>query len=103
MSAMDPRLLVGIFSAIIVTYITIISIYSWVSKHMSKSNIHAEGDKLVYKDVCTLTEESNIREHNKLSDCIEGAEERTKERFEDLIRRMENGFKEVKDLIRNHK
>lgn len=81
---MDTRIIVG---AIISVFSAIIGVIYWVIKSR---------DKLVYKDVC----ESDRR---GLGDCIEHAEEMCSQRYSELTKRMDAGFKEVKELIRNQK
>lgn len=98
---MDWRIITAVFSAIIGVYVTLILYYRWVSKHTSDNSIHPTKSALVYTAVCEQVQKANDTEHRHLEDCLEAEEERTGERFHELKTDMSNGFKEIKQCIRD--
>lgn len=84
MDSFSIKLIVGLAVSL---FTTVIGVIYWVIKSR---------DKLVYKDVCES-------ERRRLGDCIEHAEEMCSQRYKELTKQMDTGFKEVKELIRNQK
>ena len=54
----------------------------------------------VSKEVCAEVQKANTQAHERLEDCLEGAETRCGERFESLKGDMQREFDEVKKLLR---
>lgn len=79
MPEIDSKILLGIAGLIT-------GIYGWLFKHLF--------GKVQFKDVCAA-------KHKGLDDCIEAEERRNTERYEALDKKIDNGFREVKELIRN--
>lgn len=100
---MDWRIVVAFVSALISVYIALILYYRWVSKHTSDSSIHPSKDALVYGDVCEQVQITNKTEHQHLGGCIEAQEARTEKKFVELKTDMNNGFKDLKQCVRDIK
>jgi len=73
--------------AVLGLYGTVIGVIYWVNRSRNE---------LVYKDVCKS-------ERKRIDDCIEGAVERSEQRYAELKSDMLRGFEEIKELIRNQK
>lgn len=71
----------------------------WFMKLLSK--LFSKNDSGVSKETCTAIHKANDEAHENLEDCIEGAEKRTTERFNELKADMRLGFTEVKQLIKD--
>ncbi|HDZ62472.1 MAG TPA: hypothetical protein ENH40_04940 [Nitrospirae bacterium] len=71
----------------------------WLTKLLTK--LFGKNGMYVLKDTCMAIQKANDQAHDNLEDCIEGAERRTQEKFEELKTDMRLGFTEVKQLIRD--
>ena len=80
MPEIDSKILLGIAGLIT-------GIYGWLFKHLF--------GKVQFKDVCAAT-------HKGLDDCIEAEERRNTERYEALDKKIDKGFTDLKQLIRNN-
>lgn len=85
MPEMDNKILVGLVGLIA-------GVYGWLLKHLSNSKKHPCADKLVYQDLCG-------ERSKRLEDCIEAEVRASKERYETLAKKVDDGFKEIKGLI----
>jgi len=88
---MDTRSLIYVISGV---FGAIIGVYVWVAKHIAARKKHPCSDDLVFKDVC---EERSGR----LQDCIESEVRFSKERYETLTKKIDDGFKEIKEELKN--
>ena len=80
MAEIDSKILIGIFGLIT-------TVYGWLFKHLF--------GKVQFKDVCAA-------KHKGLEDCIEAEERRNTERYETLTKKVDDGFRELKQLVRNN-
>jgi hypothetical protein len=80
MAEIDSKILLGIVGLIT-------TVYGWLFKHLF--------GKVQFKDVCAA-------KHKGLEDCIEAEEKRNTERYEALDKKIDAGFKELKQLVRNN-
>ena len=99
---MDWRILAVVISSLTCVFGALILYYRWVSKHTSDSTIHPIKTSLVATDVCVQVQKTNETAHAHLSDCIEGQERRTGERFTELKEDMHRGFAELKRCIHDN-
>ncbi len=72
----------------------IIGVYLWVARHITNSNRHPSRKDIVFKDVCES-------EKKRIEDCIESEAKLSKERFDTLVKKVDDGFRDIKVLIRN--
>ena len=77
----------------------IIGLYAFFIKHVTSSNRHPKGDKMVYSDVCAARGKLNKQAHEYLKEGIEAAISRSDEKHQELKADMKAGFSEIKDLI----
>ena len=80
MAEFDNKILIGVFGLIA-------GIYGWILRHLIA--------KVQFKDVCAA-------KHKGLEDCIEAEERRNTERYEALDKKIDEGFRELKQLVRNN-
>ena len=80
MAEIDSKILLGIAGLIT-------TVYGWLFKHLF--------GKVQFKDTCAAT-------HKGLDDCIEAEERRNTERYEALDKKIDKGFEEIKQLVRNN-
>ena len=73
-----------------------IALFGWIARHISNTKKHPCKDDIVFQDVCD-------ERSKRLEDCIENEVEVSKERYETLTKKVDDGFKEVKALIRNNR
>ena len=76
MAEINGRILIGIFGLIT-------GIYGWLFKHLF--------GKVQFKDVCAA-------KHQGINDCLEAEEKRNTERYEVLVKSID----ELKQLVRNN-
>jgi hypothetical protein len=81
---MNDRILI---TAVIALFSTIIGVIFWVSKSRAK---------MVFKDVCE-------EKAGRLNDCIENEVRSSKERYENLVKKVDMGFKELKQELKNNR
>jgi len=83
MASIDDKTLFGILALFA-------GIYGWLIKHLSNSNRHPNADKIVFHDVC-------LERNKRLEDCIENEIKQSKERYDNLIKAID----ELKAMIKN--
>lgn len=85
----------GIDNRILLALTALIAgVYGWLIKHLSNSKKHPCADNLVYRDTCEQTVK-------RLEDCIEGQVKLETMRYEALTKRVDEGFADLKELIKN--
>lgn len=73
----------------------LVALFGWLAKHISNTKKHPCKDDIVFQDVCD-------ERSRRLQDCIENEVTVSKERYETLAKKVDDGFREVKELIRNN-
>jgi len=73
----------------------LVALFGWLAKHISNTKKHPCKDDIVFGDVCD-------ERSRRLQDCIENEVKVSKERYETLAKKVDDGFRDVKELIRNN-
>lgn len=79
----------------------IVGVYVWASRHINQRDKHPCATDLVYRDVCEQVQKAASSERARNREEITEAHHLMTERFGELKTDMKEGFKEVKELIRN--
>jgi hypothetical protein len=93
---MEVKYIILFFGALATAYLAIIALYRWVSGHMSNARTHPSKQDIVYKDVCD-------ERSKRLEDCIESEVATSRERYELLTKKIDDGFSDLKQQIRNRR
>lgn len=72
---------------------TILGVYAWLLKHLSNSKKHPCKDDIVFRDVC----DEKVK---RIDDCVETQAKLSAERYETLTKKVDDGFDELKRLVR---
>lgn len=92
MAEFDSRLAIGLFVALVSLISIVLGCFI---RHVSKGRRHPCSDDIVYKDVCA-------EKTKGLNDCIEGAVNLMKIQYENLNTKVDKGFKDLKEFIKNN-
>lgn len=89
--------------SIVGAYVAIIGVYKFIAGHIGDKDKHPCSDDVVYSDVWEEREKANTMEHQHLKEGIDAAIARSDEQHVELKKNMQDGFTEIKTLIRSIK